>query len=220
MRLRFRMNLTQKKKISILLIDDHQLFNDGLKSLLSNEDEIEIVGQLFEAKQVLFTLQKTAPQLIFLDINLPDGNGIEIAKTILKEFPSTKIILLTMYSDYALLKEAQKIGVHGYMLKNSALKDLVNGIRMVINGKTYFDERIQKTEQRHVNKSELSKKYALTEREIEIIRYVRDGLDSYQIANKTSLSYLTIKTHRRNIHFKLGTNTTPELIKFAYDNGV
>jgi DNA-binding NarL/FixJ family response regulator len=211
------MTLTPKTKI--LLIDDHQLFNDGVKSLLSSEPEIEIVGQVFEAKNVLYEIQKTTPQLLFLDINLLDGNGIDLAKIIVKEFPQIKIILLTMYDDFMLLKEAKKVGVQGYMLKNTSKKDLLQAVKTVMEGNTFFDESISKASE-PTNREDISKKYSLTEREIEIVKFVKEGLDSYQIADKMNLSYHTIKTHRRNIHFKIGTSTTPEMIKFANENGI
>jgi DNA-binding NarL/FixJ family response regulator len=210
------MTLTTKTKI--LLVDDHQLFNDGVKSLWSSEPNIEIVGQVFEAKSVLYEIQKLSPQLLFLDINLPDGNGIEFAKIIVKDLPQIKIILLTMYDDFTLLKEAKKIGVHVYILKNTSQKQLLQAVQEVMEGNTFFDESISKVLE-PTNREEISKKYSLTEREIEIVGFVRDGLDSYQIADNMNLSYHTIKTHRRNIHFKIGTNTTPEMIRFANENG-
>jgi DNA-binding NarL/FixJ family response regulator len=202
------MNLTTKAKL--LLIDDHQLFNDGLKSLLSTEPNIEVLGQVFEAKNILYEVQRLSPNLLFLDINLPDGNGIEMSKIILKNF---------MYADYQMLKEAKKAGVHGYILKNTSKQELLNGIEVVLGGANYFDEKINKEPESN-NNDDISKKYSLTEREIEIVRFVREGLDSYQIADNMNLSYHTVKTHRRNIHFKIGTSTTPELIKFANENGI
>jgi DNA-binding NarL/FixJ family response regulator len=206
------MTLTTKTKI--LLIDDHHLFNDGLKSLLSSEQDIEVVGQVYEARNVLPEIQKLAPDLLFLDINLPDKNGIELAGEILKNFLSVKIILLTMYSDAQIYKEALKTGVHG-----SSKQDLLTGIQQVMSGKTYFDPKLnEKIEE--IPSDDLAKKFALTAREKEIITLVKAGLDSYQIADKTFLSYHTVKTHRRNIHFKLGTSTTAELIKFANENGI
>ena len=199
-------------------MDDHQLFNDGLKSLLSSETNLEIVGQVFEGKNVFFAIQKLSPQLLFLDINLSDSNGIELSKIILHDFPSVKIILLTMYADEQMLKEAKKVGVHGYILKNSSKQELLTGIGEVMSGKHYFDQKILKSTD-DTKKDNFTKKHILTEREKEIVGYVKDSLDSYQIAEKMNLSYLTVKTHRRNIHFKLGTKTTPELIKFANENG-
>lgn len=211
------MSLTPK--IKILLIDDHQLFNDGLKSLLSSESEIEIVGQVFEAKNAIFEIQKCSPDIIFLDINLPDKNGIELAPEIQKAFSAVKIIFLTMYSDSQIYKEALRVGVNGYVLKNSSKNEIIAAIQVVMAGKNYFDVKV-KLSQDTEKKDDLAKKLGLTEREKEIIGLVKAGFDSYQIADKTNLSYLTIKTHRRNIHFKLGTNSISELIKFANENGL
>lgn len=217
MPLKFRMTLTTK--IKILLIDDHELFNDGLRSLLSSEPEIDIVGQVFEAKNIFYEIQKSSPHLLFLDISFPDGNGLELSKIIVKDYPHIKIILLTMYDDHTLLKEAKKAGVQGYILKNASKKKLLQAVQIVMEGNTYFDETITKGIE-PTNRENISKKYSLTEREIEIVRFVKEGLDSYQIADNMNLSYHTIKTHRRNIHFKIGTSSTPELIRFANENGV
>ena len=124
-----------------------------------------------------------------------------------------------MYSDSQIYKEALKTGVHGYILKNSSKQDLLSGIQAVISNKTYFDAKLnEKIEE--APSDDLAKKFALTAREREIVNWVREGLDSYQIADKMFLSYHTIKTHRRNIHFKLGTSTTSKLIKFANENGI
>jgi DNA-binding NarL/FixJ family response regulator len=209
--------LNQKTKI--LLVDDHQLFNDGLKSLLTSDENIEIVGQQYDGRNILHEIHKNSPDIIFLDINLPNQNGMELGKIILQNFSQVKIIFLTMYAEQALFKEAQKIGASGYILKNAGLKDLLNAIASVMDGKTFFDVRLEKQTKTQV-KDGFEKKLSLTDREIEIIRYIRDGLDSYQIADKTNLTYLTVKTHRRNIHFKLGTDSTAELIRFANDNNL
>lgn len=216
MLLRFLMT---KPKIKLLLVDDHELFNDGLKSLLAFEEHLDIVGQVFDGKDVIYNVQKHTPDIVFLDINLPHRNGMDIAKEILKDFSATKVILLTMYEDQSMIKEAKKVGVQGYILKNSSKKELLQGIYVVFEGKNYFDEKIKKDAD-FINKDDFAKKFTLTDREIEIIKAVKEGRSSQEIADMMFLSYLTIKTHRRNIHFKLGTSTTPELIKFAAENGI
>ena len=208
-----------KPKIKLLLVDDHELFSDGLKSLLGTEEHLDIVGQVSDGKDVIYNVQKHTPDIVFLDINLPHRNGMDIAKEILKDFSATKVILLTMYEDQSMIKEAKKVGVQGYILKNSSKKELLQGIYVVFEGKNYFDEKIKKDAD-FINKDDFAKKFALTDREIEIIKAVKEGRSSQEIADLMFLSYLTIKTHRRNIHFKLGTSTTPELIKFAAENGI
>jgi DNA-binding NarL/FixJ family response regulator len=213
--LKSRMNRVKKK---IFLVDDHQLFNDGLKSLLGSEEDIEIIGQSYNARNTLPQLLKLLPDVIFIDINLPDQNGIDLAKDIIKNFGKIKIILLTMYADKQVFKEALKANVHGYLLKNSSKQELLDAIDVVMKGGVYHDHKLR-INASDESKDLLEKKFSLTEREIEIIKLVKNGLDSYQIADKVNLSYFTVKTHRRNIHFKLGTTSTPELIKFANDNG-
>jgi DNA-binding NarL/FixJ family response regulator len=191
-------------KIKILLVDDHQLFSDGLMSLLSTETTLAIVGQVFDARNVLFEIQKATPQIVFLDINMPHKNGIELSMEIKRAFPTVKIIFLTMYSDAQIYNEAVRSGVNGYILKNSSKNELMAAIEAVENGLTYFDTKIKLT-QEFEKKDSLAMTFGLTDREKQIIRMVREGLDSHQIAAKINLSYLTIKTHRRNIHYKLKT---------------
>ena len=100
-----------KPKIKLLLVDDHELFNDGLKSLLAFEEHLDIVGQVFDGKDVIYNVQKHTPDIVFLDINLPHRNGMDIAKEILKDFSATKVILLTMYEDQSMIKEAKKVEI-------------------------------------------------------------------------------------------------------------
>jgi DNA-binding NarL/FixJ family response regulator len=208
-----------KEKIKILLVDDHHLFNDGLKGLLINEPNLEVVGQVFDGREAIFAIQKLSPDLVFLDINMPHANGIDLAKEILKNYKEIKIILLTMYEEQQMMKDGKKAGVHGYILKNSTPSELLKGLWAVMDGQYFFDEKIRKRAELP-DKDTFAKKYTLTDREIAIIHAVKEGKNSYEIAEELSLSYLTIKTHRRNIHFKLGTSTTPELIKFAVENGI
>lgn len=209
------------QKIKILLVDDHHLFSEGIVGLLQNEPDFEIVGQVFEGNQVLTSIQKNIPDLILLDANLPKRNGKDLAVIIKKDFPNVKIIILTMYDESQLVKEFQKIGVDGYILKNSTKNELLDGIRAVVNGQVFFDAKLSKnTNQATFIDDEFIKKFSLTPREIEMIRMIREGMSSPEIAEKNHLSLMTVKTHRRNIHFKLKTESTADLIRFANENGI
>lgn len=204
-----------------MLVDDHHLFSDGIMSLLQNEADFEVVGQVFEGNQVLLSILKNSPNLILLDANLPNRNGKELAEAIIRDFPTVKIIVLTMYDESALVKEFRKLGVDGYILKNSTKSELLEGIRTVIQGKIFFDPKLsENSQQPTLVDDEFIKKFSLTPREIEMIRMIRDGLSSQEMADKSNLSLLTVKTHRRNIHFKLKTETTADLIRFANENGI
>ncbi|WP_188765854.1 response regulator [Emticicia aquatilis] len=208
-------------KTKILLVDDHHLFNDGIMSLLQNEADFEVVGQVFEGNQVLISILKNSPNLVLLDANLPNRNGKELAEAIRRDFPNVKIVILTMYDESQLVKEFKKLGVDGYILKNSTKNELLEGIRTVIEGQPFFDPKLsENSQQPTLVDDEFIKKFSLTPREIEMIRMIRDGLSSQDIADKSNLSLLTVKTHRRNIHFKLKTETTADLIRFANENGI
>jgi DNA-binding NarL/FixJ family response regulator len=199
-------------KTKILLVDDHHLFSDGIMSLLQNEADFEVVGQVFEGNQVLLSILKNSPNLVLLDANLPNRNGKDLAEAIRRDFPNVKIIILTMYDESALVKEFRKLGVDGYILKNSTKNELLEGIRTVIEGRQFFDPKLsENSNQPTLIDDEFIKKFSLTP---------RDGLSSQDIADKSNLSLLTVKTHRRNIHFKLKTETTADLIRFANENGV
>ncbi|MBO0933120.1 response regulator transcription factor [Fibrella sp. HMF5036] len=205
----------------ILLADDHQLFSDGLCSLLNTEADFQIVGQVYDGTGVRSAVQQYAPDLLLLDVNMPRQNGHDLAPYLLRDFPSLKIIILTMYAEQQLVDDFRRIGVSGYILKNASRPTLLTGIRTVLAGGHYFDPQLTKNVAPNGHADDVFlKQYQLTPRELTIIRLVVEGLNSQQIAAQTGLSYLTIKTHRRNIHFKLGTNSTAELIRLANEQGL
>lgn len=204
-----------------MLVDDHHLFSDGLRSLLQNEVLFEVVGQIYEGNQVLGAIHQYSPDLLLLDINLPQKNGKELAVTILKDFRDIKIVILTMYDEPQLVKELDKIGVHGYILKNSTKSELLTAINNVLAGNRFFDPKLSKiSTQPTFADDEFIRKFSLTPREIEMIRLIKNGMSSQEIADTVHLSLMTVKTHRRNIHFKLKTETTADLIRFAHENGL
>lgn len=208
-------------KTKILLVDDHHLFSDGLASLLQNETDFEVVGQVFDGNQVVASVAKNTPQLLLLDANLPHRNGKELAEIILRDYPNTKVIILTMYDEKQLTKDFEKLGVHGFILKNSTKNELLNGIRSVLTGKRFFDPKLSTSQPKEpFGNDEFIKKFSLTPREIEMIRMIRQGMSSQEIADNSHLSLMTVKTHRRNIHFKLKTESTADLIRFANENNI
>lgn len=205
-------------KSKILIADDHVLFNDGVKNLLV--DNFDIVAQVFDGKQVLSAIQLHNPELVLLDINLPSINGFEIAAGIQKTFTTVKIVFLSMYNEDKFVDQAKGLKVNGYMLKHSTKEELVFGINEVLNGQTHFDPKLIQSKTNHHGEDYFVKQFSLTSREIEIIRLIRTGKSSNEIAEKLFLSEDTVKTHRKNIHFKLGIKKVSELIDFAQKNGI
>lgn len=209
------------QKTKILLVDDHHLFSDGLMSLLQNEADFEVVAQVFDGNHVLPAIAKHTPHLVLLDANLPHRNGKELAEIILRDYTQLKVIILTMYDEKQLTKEFEKLGVHGFILKNSTKNELLTGIRSVLAGNRFFDPKLSSNQaQEPFGNDEFIKKFSLTPREIEMIRLIRQGMSSQEIANTIHLSLMTVKTHRRNIHFKLKTESTADLIRFANENSI
>ncbi len=207
--------------VRILLVDDHRLFNDGLKSLLDTQHDLTVCGQVFSAAEVMSAVHRLNPQLVLLDINLQGANGIDIGRQLLQNFAGLQVMLLTMYNQPKLLDEARLAGLHGYLLKDATTEQLLTGIRTVLNGGTFFalNGPFVNTPDAPFG-DDFARRLSLTFREIEIIRLISKGLSSEQIADQLNISVETIKTHRKNIHFKMGINKVADLIQFAIKQGL
>ena len=205
-------------KQKLLIADDHTLFNEGIKQLLS--DNYEIVAQVYDGKEVLPAIHLKSPDVILLDINLPSINGFDLAKEIKRSFESLKIIFLSMYDENKFIEQAQQMQVHGYMLKHSTKEELIESIENVLLGKIYYDPKLKKSHSNLHHDDFFVKQFSLTPREIEIIKLIKLGMDTAHIAEKLFLSEETVKSHRKNIYFKLNINKVAELIAFADKNGI
>ncbi len=204
--------------MKILIADDHQLFNDGIKSLIINEFNIEIIGQVYDGNAVTAFVKKHLPDIILLDINMPLMNGIEVAEILLESYPNLKIIALTMYAEPKYIKEFQRIGVQGYLLKNASKDELLKTIESVFLGNKMYNNKLI-INNLHSEDS-FVKLHNLTKREVEVIKFLKEGMTSQAIADKLFLSVFTVDTHRKNILFKLNLKNTADLIKYAMENGI
>lgn len=207
--------------VRILLVDDHRLFNDGLKSLLDTQPDLTVCGQVFSANDIMSAVHRLNPQLVLLDINLQGANGIDIGRRLLQDFAGLQVMLLTMYNQPKLLDEARLAGLHGYLLKDATTGQLLAGIRTVLSGGTLFALNGPSVEVPDAPfEDDFARRLSLTFREVEIIRLICKGLSSEQIADQLNISVETIKTHRKNIHFKMGINKVTDLIQFAIKQGL
>ena len=197
--------------ISILIIDDHRLFNDGLMLMLADAPGLTIVGQIYHSREALEQVSQRQP----------DVNGLDLTKQLMAQMGPQRILVLSMYGERRYTDDFRKAGALGYMLKTSTKAELVTAIRSVARGIPYFDPKLTDEKQfsNHTNDIFL-KQYKLSPREVEIIRYIKAGLSSPQIADRVNLSHHTIDTHRKNIHAKLGISTMAELIRFAVEMGL
>lgn len=213
--------MTPTSQTRILLVDDHHIFNEGLKRVINEQPGYVVCGQVYQSKDIFPAIEHGRPDLILLDINLKGVNGIDIGKKIIRDYPTTKVIVLTMYNQSKLLEESRKVGLHGYLLKDATTMKLLSGIEEVLKGNEIFDEDITgftPTEDQFTDS--FAQKLKLTFREIEIIRLIKIGHTNEEIAEQLHLSFFTIKTHRKNIHFKLGLSKVTELIDFATKNRI
>jgi len=205
----------------ILIADDHQLFNDGMKMMLAAEGDIDIVGQVFSGKDVLHAVHTKQPDLLLLDINMPHQNGLEVAEKMRENYPAVRIIMLTMYSDRKFVDDCKRLGVPGYILKNSGVDEVLNAIETVLAGQRYYDPKLTKNNapDQHADDS-FQRQFQLTKREIEIIGLIGQSFTNEEIANRLFLSVATVKTHRNNINLKLGIKQPADLVRFAIEHGL
>lgn len=199
------------KKIKLLLIDDHQLFIDGLISILEGESDMEIVHTTTSAKDAIYFIQSTTASidLVITDIAMPEMNGIELIKSI-RQFNSTsKILVLSMFENMHSYS-----GINGYLLKETSQSKVLEAIRgIVYEGKTYFNYS-QKPIEEYIFSKDI-----LTKREKEVVSYIAKELTNEEIAEKMFISLRTVQTHRKNILFKLNAKNTAGLIKKALNLG-
>ncbi len=210
--------------IRIILADDHTIITDGISDLLSGEDDIEIVAVCHNGQEVLDTLIKSDPDILLLDIDMPVMNGFECAEAVLKMDSRVKIAMLTMHEEKALIKRFIEIGVKGYFLKTMGKEELLRALRRIDQGEDYFPSDVtkallhEKAISPDITKDPLLQE--LSDREIEIIRYVAKGNSNKEIADVLFISPRTVDTHRGNIMRKLDVHNVAGIIRFAFKNGL
>ncbi|MCC6371889.1 MAG: response regulator transcription factor [Bacteroidia bacterium] len=206
--------------IRILIADDHQMFIDGLRSLLERDKNILITGEANNGLQVMECIQKLKPDLVLLDINMPELNGINTTALIRKKYPDVKILILTMYKTKGFINGLIRAGASGYILKNTGNAELMEAINTVAGGGTFFSKDVAETlTEKHTKYTPLEDA-VLSKREIEIIREMAKGLTTKQIAERLFISSYTIETHRKNILHKLQLTNTAEVILYASQSGL
>jgi two-component system nitrate/nitrite response regulator NarL len=210
------------KPIRVLITDDHKLVIDGLKAMIQGINELDFVGECRSGIETLKFLEFIKTDVALMDIDMPDMNGIEATKRIKELYPEIKILILTMHDEKSMIQNLIEIGADGYILKNSDRNELIKAIKAVHSGSKYFSkdvlEALNRTEvEQNSNATDLD---ILTEREIEIIKLVCEGLSNKEIGEHLDISHRTVDTHRNNILKKIDANNTAGLIRFAMKNGL
>jgi two-component system nitrate/nitrite response regulator NarL len=207
--------LPPMKKYSILLVDDHRIFLEGMKNLI--QEPFEVKDTASSGKEALELIKASEFDLLITDYEMPGINGLELVKAVRIAQPEIKIIVLSMHDDPSVVKELLRSGVMGYLLKNNTYKNLTEALHKVIEGKRFISDEIAEL---LISKPEEEEKGVLTSREIEILRLVAKEFNSRQIAEILFISERTVETHRKNILKKTGAANLVGLIKYAYANNL
>ncbi len=208
--------------LRIVIADDHQMFIDGVKVLIRNEPQFEIVGEALNGEQALELVEKLSPEILITDINMPGMSGTELTKIVKQKFPDTKVLVLTMYNDREIISEIFSTDAEGYILKNTGKQELITALGRLADGGTHYSPEVMNVMLAQAKKEKKIREQTenLTDRETEIIRLITQDLSTAQIAEKLFISPRTVDTHRKNIIAKTGVRTIVGLMRFAYDNGL
>ncbi len=211
--------------IRVFLADDHEMVRDGLGLLLEREADIRVIGRAADGREAVERIREMQPDAVVMDIAMPALNGIEATRRVVEEAPQTAVLILSMHATSEHVFQALRAGARGYLLKESAARELVAAVRTVVAGRRYITPKIQEmiTEdyihrrETPAGKSPLER---LTRREREILQMVVEGRSSTQIAETLLLSRKTVETYRSRLTEKLGVKDVPGLVKFAIQHGL
>ncbi|MBI5666269.1 MAG: response regulator transcription factor [Nitrospirae bacterium] len=211
-------------KTRILLVDDHKILRDGICSLVKGYDDMEVVGEAADGRTAIRLVQELSPDVVIMDISMPDLNGIDATRKIIADHPNVKIIALSMHYDKQFVSEIFKAGASGYLIKDSAFDELEHAVRIVMDGKTYINPQIASlVVESLVNQTTPSNRKAfslLTEREREVLQLISEGKSTKQIATDLHVSAKTVESHRRQVMGKLNIRNVAELTKYAIREGL
>ena len=210
------------KEIRVLLVDDHQIIIDGLQSLLISEVGIRVISNANNGREALELLRVLDVDVVLMDIDMPVMNGLDAAKIVKEKYSNTKVIILSMHSEKAMVKDLIELGVDGYLLKNTSKDELIGAIKKVSEGGRYFstDVTLSLLEKENTNKLNITNSgIKLTVREIEIIKLIAEGYTNKEIGDQLFISHRTVDTHRTNLMKKIEVNNVAGIISYAIKNG-
>lgn len=209
--------------IKVLIADDHAIVRAGLRALIHAESTMELVGEADGGYETIDLVEKTQPDVLVLDLSMPDLDGIAVTKQIKPPFPNVHILILTIHEDQALLREAIKAGASGYILKHAAESELISAIQRILRGDLYVDPamvRLLLQEPTAPLTVPPKSTEALTQREIEVLKLIVQGYTNRQIGEELNISFRTVESHRASLSEKLGMHSRVELVRYAREHGL
>lgn len=211
--------------VRILIADDHTIVRQGLARMLNDQPDLKVVGEAVNGRSAVDKALELKPDIVIMDIAMPQMNGIEAAKRIRKDLPKTKIVILSMYSHEHYIHNLLETGISGYLLKDSSGNDIVQAIHAAMNDETFLSPSISKvlvnTYRSHRKASSLAERYQqLSNREREVFQLIAEGRSTRQISEMLYVSISTVKSHRSKIMEKLGAESSIQLVRFAIQLGI
>jgi DNA-binding NarL/FixJ family response regulator len=212
------------RKIRVLIVDDHSIVREGVRMILTGQDDFEVVGEASNGREGVDLARKMNPDVVVMDISMPDMNGIEATAKIRGEMPKVEVLGLTMHEEHSYVFELLKAGAAGYVLKRAASEDLVNAVRAAHKGQAFLYPSVTKmVVQDFLQRAAAADKQnldGLTDREREVLTLIAEGMTNQQIAGKLYISIKTVQTHRAHILEKLNLHDRTELVRYAIRKGL
>ena len=217
--------MTVMKPITVLLAEDHQIVREGFRSLLKHEDDIEVVGEAETGRQAVQLTRKLKPAVVVMDIAMPLLNGLEATRQIRRDFPQTKVLILSAHSDDAYVEQVATLGAAGFLLKQTSSHVLATAIREVQKGHTFFSPAISRRVQTRAQKAadrgaSKTNRNQLSSREVEVLQLIAEGKPNKQIAAELGVSFKTVDKHRQHLMSKLDIHDTAGLTRYAIAEGI
>ncbi len=210
----------QSKRTRILLADDHAVVRHGFRRILDAQEDMEVVGEVSNGREAVEQCAATQPDVVIMDVTMPELNGIEATRRIADQVPRTRILALSMHRDSVYVREILRAGARGYLLKDSSEADLVSAVRAVAQGEGYLSPAVSEAVLSDYRKHVTNPVDLLTSREREVLQLVAEGKTNKEIANSLNLSVYTVEAHRGKIMEKLNLHSASEMVRFAIRNGL
>jgi len=214
-------------KIKVIIADDHTIVRDGIKALLSEQEDIDITGEASNSSELFTLLGQTNADIILLDISMPDLSGIEICEILKTEYPHIRVLFLSMYTTEEYIFNAIKAGAQGYLPKNISQSELLEAIRSISQGREYFSESISNTilksyikKAKKTEPAHDARENNLSKRELEVLRLFAEGCSNTEIGKRLFISPRTVESHKNHIMQKINLKSPVDLIKFAIRNHI
>lgn len=206
--------------LNLLLVDDHAIVTDGLLALLGEESSVHIKGIARNGREAIDMVRVLKIDVILMDIDMPEMNGIDATRVIRKEFPDIRIVILTMHDEKAMINVLLEAGADGYLLKNSSKADVLDAIHQVAKGEQHLSDEVQAVLMKPDSHAQAGVLAELTEREVEVLKYIAEGLSNKEIGERLFISHRTVDTHRTNLMQKLEVHNIAGLVRTAIQCGL